>query len=575
MATVDSSAAATPPADRRARRRAVDPSVVLFLATGLAATLLELFVTRFGIKITTDSATYLGVAHNVADGRGLTVPFVNTLDHFSPAQGIGFAGEVPLLLFGPLLSIVLAPFDRLGIDPRDVLPLLNSLLLGVTVGMVAVLTYRITQRSVLLAIVAAALVVHAQVLQVFSFVESEPLYLALALLALGCLARYLTTNHRNSLIGFIVLAGLACITRYIGVSVLLTGFLALLVWSVGSRRERVVRAFGATALGAVPLLVFRLYQSSLAGGFRRPLTVYSPPAANWAGIVDSLDHWVVPGNPYVIPEPERRLFMGIALGLMVLALIVLSIDTFARERRLAAEVPDDVDDRERRESQMLVRVVAIALVSYLAILAATRVFADASPSFQFGDRLLVPVLPLVWILIVGVLGRAIAVRWSGAAARRAVAIVAGVGLVLAVAHLVNADTIIGWPDDAAAKVSSTPSPTWTFMRRYPQNTLVVTSDPAGAWFQDGFAAVSVPSRVWALTNTRNDQLAQDLEQLRRGLERHGGYVVYTDGSILFNPHLVPEATLVERLGLRQVGRTADGRVYEIPGKNDATSGGRP
>jgi hypothetical protein len=568
MATVESPAAGS----RRARRGNHDRTLVLFLATGALATLLELFVTRYGIKITTDSATYLGVAHNLADGRGLTVPFANTLDHFSPAQAIGFAGEVPLLLFGPLLSIVLAPFERLGVDSLDVLPLFNSLMLGVTVGMVAVLTYRITRRSVLLAVVAAALVVHAQVLQVFSFVESEPLYLALALVALGCLARHLTTGRTGSLAGFVVLAGLAGVTRYIGVSVLATGFLALLIWSAGSGRQRVARALGATALGAVPLLAFLLYESSLAGGFRRPLTVYSPPAANWAGIVDSLDHWIVPGNPYVIPDASRRLLMGIALGVVVVALIVLSIDTFRRERRLAVGVPDAAEDPVLRESQMLVRVVAIALVSYLVVLAATRVFADASPSFQFGDRLLVPVLPLVWILVIGALGRAVAVRWSGAAARRAVAIVAGLGLVLAFAHLLNADTIIGWPDVGHAKVSSVLSPTWKFMRRYPQSTLVVTSDPAGAWFEDGFHAVSVPSRVWALTDTRNDHVGADIEELRRGLQRHGGYVVFTYGSVLFGPHLVPEATLVERLGLREVARTADGRVYELPGTNDTNAG---
>jgi hypothetical protein len=571
MATVDSTTAPS----RRASRSRLDRSVVLFLGTGIAATLLELFVTRFGIKITTDSATYLGVAHNLASGRGLTVPFVNTLDHFSPTQGVGFAGEVPLLLFGPLLSIVLAPFDRLGIDFLDVVPLLNSLLLGVTVGMVAVLTYRITRGSILLGVVAAALVVHAQVLQVFSFVESEPLYLALTLVALGCLARYLTTNRQSFLVGFVVLAGLAAVTRYIGVSMLLTGFLALLLWSVGSRRQRIARAFGAIALGAIPVLVFRVYESSLAGGFRRPLTMYSPPAANWAGIVDSLDHWIVPGNPYVIPGPDRRLLMGIVLGLLVVALIMLSVDTFARERRLAAaapEAPETSEDLQLRESQMLVRVVAIALVSYLVVLAATRVFADASPSFQFGDRLLVPALPLVWILSVGVLGRAIAVRWSGATAKRAVAVVAGLGLVLAFAHLLNADTIIGWPDDSHAKVTSSPSPTWTLMRRYPQDTLIVTSDPAGAWFEDGFDAVSLPSRVWALTDTPNHRLDRDIAQVGRALERHGGYVVFTYGSVLFGPHLVSEAKLVDRLGLREVARAADGRVYELPGTNDAKAG---
>jgi hypothetical protein len=146
------------------------------------------------------------------------------------------------------------------------------------------------------------------------------------------------------------------------------------------------------------------------------------------------------------------------------------------------------------------------------------------------------------------------------------------GFVLAFAHLLNADTIIGWPDDSHARVTTSPSPTWTLMRRYPQDTLIVTSDPAGAWFEDGFDAVSVPSRVWALTDTPNDHLDRDIAQVGRALEQHGGYVVFTYGSVLFGPHLVSEAKLVGRLGLREVARAADGRVYELPGTNDAKAG---
>jgi hypothetical protein len=72
------------------------------------------------------------VAHNLATGRGLTVPFTNALDEFHTAQAAGFHGRVPLLLFGPLLSIVLAPFEKLGIDPRDATVVVNAVLLGCT-----------------------------------------------------------------------------------------------------------------------------------------------------------------------------------------------------------------------------------------------------------------------------------------------------------------------------------------------------------------------------------------------------------------------------------------------------------
>ncbi len=119
---------------------------------GLAAigAALGFLLVRHGVNVTDDSDTYIGVARNLADGRGLTVPFTNVLDVFSPARAAGFHGEVPFVLFGPLLSLVLAPFERINVASVDALRVINPLALGATLGVIGLLGYRVTRRSVLL-----------------------------------------------------------------------------------------------------------------------------------------------------------------------------------------------------------------------------------------------------------------------------------------------------------------------------------------------------------------------------------------------------------------------------------------
>ena len=82
----------------------------------------------------------------------MTVPFTNVLDPFSPATAVGFHGEVPLLLFGPLLSLVLAPFEWLGITSVDVVRYLNPVLLGLSLAVLGLLAWRMTRRSLVLSL---------------------------------------------------------------------------------------------------------------------------------------------------------------------------------------------------------------------------------------------------------------------------------------------------------------------------------------------------------------------------------------------------------------------------------------
>ena len=225
-----------PPPDTERVRRRPTTELWLVVALAVAGVAIGLFVTRHGVAITDDSQTYIGAARNLADGKGITVPFTNVLDGFSPRQARDFGGKVPLLLFPPLFSVVLAPFERLGIDSVDALRFLNPLLLGDRWRPARVARLPDdplgAPRSP-----GPRLRVHAYLLQLFGFVQSEPFYLVLSLLGLLVSRPTCAPVARASWSSSASSPRLACLTRVVGVSLVAAGVIAVIAWSAGPIRD--------------------------------------------------------------------------------------------------------------------------------------------------------------------------------------------------------------------------------------------------------------------------------------------------------------------------------------------------
>jgi hypothetical protein len=529
----------------------------LFAALTVVGTAIGLFITRHGVAITDDSHTYIGAARNLADGKGFTVPYSNVLDNYSPLQAAQFHGKVPLLLFPPFFSVLLAPFERVGIASTDALRLLNPLMLGASLGLLGLLAYRMT-RSIPLAVAGAVLAMHAYVLQLFGFVQSEPLYFVLSLLALLLLTSYLESGRRNLLVGFAVAAALACLTRVVGISLVAAGAIALVAWSPGPIRRRLVRAATVAAASVIPLVVFLVYGSLAAGPGHRPIGWHPPSRGDYRAALSTIDRLLVPLDPFGALSASDRLLAGLALAVVVVVVIAL-----AWGGGRAENVPDSPGHAEPA-NRFVLPVLAIYLGCYLAELVATRTVTYASSVFQFGGRLLIPAQPIAWLVVLGVVARFARNRLRPATARRVLGAVGVLAIVVAGIQLARAsDIVFGWPDGPGVNPPVAASPTLELLRRYPTGTLVVTNDPGHAWFDDGIDAVSLPAATVPLSEEPNGDINREISQLRSLLRARDGLVVYVDGPYLTTFDLVHEDRLKAALPLREIARTADGRIYKL------------
>jgi 4-amino-4-deoxy-L-arabinose transferase-like glycosyltransferase len=553
--------AEAPTPERRARPTPSSAEGRLFLALLLFGTVLGLLLTRHGVNTTDDADTYIGVARNLADGHGLTVPFTNVLDPFSPSTAVGFHGEVPFLLFGPLLSLVLAPFEWLGLASIDVVRYLNPLLLGFTLAVLGVLAWRLTRRSLLLSLAVVLLSLHTYVLQLYGFVQSEALFLPLALAALLFLGRWAASRRTRHLVAFTSFAALASLARMVGVSLALVGVIAVLVWSADRWSRRLGRALAVGAGAVGPLLVFVVYESALAGaGNRRPLSFQLPGTYDLRPTLDSLTRWLLPSDPSGALTSTHRWVVGALLLAIVLLLAGLAWRAWPRSPATGGPAPPQpADDVEARR---LLGVVAMATAAYLLVLVASRTVTDHSAAFQFGGRLLVPALPLAWLLVAGVVAQWAKRVWTPRLAHTIVVTAGVLGLVLGVAHLTRTGEVLGW-DGPGVNPTVAQSPTPEIVSRLAGNGVVFANAPNRIWNGTGLHAVTVPARTVALSGDHNQHLARDIAQLREELRRHGGVVVYLDGNLLTTLHLVPEDELVRRAGLHEVERTRDARIYAL------------
>lgn len=186
---------------------------ILLLVLSLGGILLSLLSTSlYGAGLSPDSVYYISAARNIAGGNGVT-SFDST----------------PFILWPPLYPMLLAiPALIFNLDPLASAPIINAILFGFIVYFAGLLLSRHLFSSVVFALLGGAVILFSLILQdIATMAWSETLFIFLALVFLVYLEKFLVKKDRTSFIILSLAVSLACLTRYIGISLILTGLVAL------------------------------------------------------------------------------------------------------------------------------------------------------------------------------------------------------------------------------------------------------------------------------------------------------------------------------------------------------------
>jgi hypothetical protein len=357
---------------------------VLLLA--VAALLLCLHANRFGADILPDSGDYITAGIRLSRGEGFSIP-----NRTGP--------PAPLTWFPPLFSTVIAAVESLHLPIYRSVGDFNAGCYALLVLLTGLWIRRAGGNWICSAAGAAIVLTNHAVYLVHSIVLSEPMFL---LFVTGCLWS-LATWRSSGKLRFAALAGimaaLATLTRYAGISLLPTAFLLILLSLSRNWKQKFSAVFLTTVIGLLPAIAWsRIHTPPHQAATGRTL--------QWHPITrDCIQDGLQTLSSFVLPEDHHLKIPSIGLLALGLILTIGSAILIARSRHTSAT---DLD-APPPYGKSAAAVTLIFAVTYLLFLVASISLLDADTPLD--ERILSPlVVPLAVLCCVGLSAMTAALR---------------------------------------------------------------------------------------------------------------------------------------------------------------------
>ncbi len=275
--------------------------VLLFASLALIGAVLVLVTTsRFGAGISPNSISFISAARNLNAGEGFTI-----------------SSGAPVTAWPPLYPALLAFVGRIfNGDSLQIADALNAFIFALIIYSGGALSFKYLSSSPIIAVLGVLLILAS--IPVFSasvMVWSEPLFILLVLLGIICSRYYLQVNDSISLMLLSLSVSLACMTRYIGVVLILWGILVILFQRGGNVRKRLNHAIIFTLISILPLTIWITRNYVLSG------TLFGLRAAsinsldkNLSYVFNTFLEWYVPGK--IVDHRAVLILTGITFGFL-------------------------------------------------------------------------------------------------------------------------------------------------------------------------------------------------------------------------------------------------------------------
>jgi hypothetical protein len=471
--------------------------------------------TPLGPAVSFDSFAYLHVAQNVLNGHGLSLW---TRD-----------GYRAMTHWPPLYPLILALLGRLGLDLLTAARILQAALFAANLGLAAAIVKRANGSTGAALAGCLALLASADMLTIHTAAWSEPLFLLLAVGGLWALAD--SPGQPQLIVLASALVSLATLTRYSGISLIITGAL-LLLWSCRIRDAAIF-----VLLSSLPIALWLWRNLHAAGATADRHLAWHPL---WLGQVrfagSTAAFWIAPKGA---PAIARGLILAAFAALM------LAVGKIASASSTAAPPL-------RGPIQ---RILLLFILTYLAFVAVSRTFIDAA--IPMDARILSPVL------FTGVSLLAIsATPWLKLAIARPRWLCAVVILMFFVPHAIystrflsdlrqNGDGYAGrdWRDSRLIAKIRTLDPA----------TPIYTNGMIGVAFQTGRWERGLPEPIDRLTARPDPAYEANVQAMEADLHR-GALLVYFR-SLGAEGRNDDVQRLIDRLRLQPIFRAPDGEIY--------------
>jgi hypothetical protein len=325
--------------------------------------LIQVFTKHSGIGVSPDSVTYISAARNMVQGHG----FISY--EMLPVTDFPFAY--------PFFLTIISFFTRL--DALQFGSVLNGFLFALLLYICGSIMNGFEKYSGWYKRILLCCFLFSPALQeVYSFLWSETIFLLLILLFTVSMATYLRKKEILWLLVSAVVCALACLTRYAGVFLVLTGSVLIFFNSTANWRMRIVHCFifGSISVSLLAINIIRNFSlTGLAAGTRY---------RNDSGLLKIMEYFGGVVSDWIPVGQGRAFSILVTLGvLMVFALTIYFT-------------------RRKKGYYGFEYVVAATGLMYCLFMLATSTLTRYE---QFTARLLSPMfIPLLWSLTCGIPG---------------------------------------------------------------------------------------------------------------------------------------------------------------------------
>lgn len=339
-------------------------SLALFLFFALLGAVVVLISTSaYGVGLSPDSVGYVSAARSLSAGAG----FAN------------YASS-PITVWPPLFPAILSAVELIfGVDPFDSARVLNALTFGGIVALIAFIlrTYlpsRHTHGFLALGLLWALF--SKTLLGISVMAWTEPLFILFSLFFLLSLSRYLETGRFRFLVASCMLATLALLTRYIGVTLVVVAVTAIAASRSSTLKLRLVNAAMFGTFSVLPLAVWLARNWCVSGtlmGERAP-SQYSL-LTNLRYTRDTLFSWFLPDR--LAPWYTELMPLGLLLLIVIIFVFRKNNIELGSSSRLS-----------------LLMAWYVLVYSFFIVVSSTTTAYD-----RIGNRLLSPIYPTVILLL--------------------------------------------------------------------------------------------------------------------------------------------------------------------------------
>jgi len=482
---------------------------------------------NYGAGLTPDSVGYIATARHIASGIGVV-----TYD------GAPLIDQPPLY---PVLLATVAYFSRT--DPRSIANIVNAVLFGLIVYLAGLLFLKFSQSSVAFALVGTtSITVSIPLVAVSLMAWSEPLFICFVLLYVVLFESYRAKVDTRSMVLLSLSVALACLTRYIGVILILTGILGILAFCRPNLRARIGHLVLFVSISALPIGMWIMRNYVISG------TLFGPRASsihslsqNLSFMFNTLVNWYVPGR---IREHRSMLMLTGAIAGFLAGLSAR--EKWSKVTSFLSEVGPVV-------------LLTVAYVGFLLV-SSTNTAYD-----EIGDRLLSPVfvpITLLLLLIAAKILTSVTNQWMSP---KRVHILLAAATVLwlvyptraAVSSIVNAMT----RGQGYSSESWRRSQTIEYLR---QNRTVISECAIYSNAPDALYILAHLTAKWSPAKTRynSPEIVVDMSTLRASWPRESkSCLVWFDN--IERKYLYSLDELRRVSNMQPIIRTKDGGIYSV------------